>query len=179
MKFAKAFLIALVLAAVAGFISAHTNLYIPGFLHDAVEQYAKNKTTADSYPVAVHLLLLFSALPQLLATFGLSTTLLYKAQEKLTLWVLRIGGGLLGVVGGMIASFLIRGIYSEVNLGIALIVFIATYIIAPIFIAYSLRYLDPTDPDPKREQIGKVVVRIATGLMCTLSVIGIIRIITS
>lgn len=174
MKYAKSFFLAFLLAAVAGYIShAALGASLPNLVQTGIEKYTQSKTAAKSFPISIYLLLMASALTELLISFKVSPKLLQLARDKELGRVLKIGGALIGVIAGMTAAFYQAGNSTHVKLGLGLILMAATFLIAPILIATSMRLLTEDDPSPGRAKVLRWTIRTCCSAIVLIAIYGI------
>ncbi|WP_198531294.1 hypothetical protein [Thauera phenolivorans] len=175
MKYARTFLLAFLLAAIAGYLShAALGTSLPNLIQVGIEKYTQSKTAAKSFPISIYLLLMASALTQLLISFKVSPRLMQIATEKALGRVLKVGGAFIGVIAGMTAAFYQAGNSTEVQAGVGLILMVATFMIAPILIAMSLRLLSEDDPNPGRAKVLRWTIRICCAGIMLIAAYGIV-----
>lgn len=179
MKYAKSFFLAFLLAAVTGYLSyAALGSSLPNLVQTGIEKYTQSKTAAKSFPISIYLLLMASALTELLVSFKVSAKLIELARDKALGRVLKVGGALIGVIAGMTTAFYQAGNSTDVKVGLGLILMVATFLIEPILIATSLRLLTENDASPGRANLLRWTIRICCSAILLIATYGIVDEIT-
>lgn len=174
MRYAKSFFLAFLLAAVAGYLShAALGTSLPNLVQSGIEKYTQSKTAAKSFPLSIYLLLMVSALTELLISFKVSPKLMQLARDKAIGRVLKIGGALVGVIAGMTTAFYQAGNSTDVRVGLGLILMAATFLIAPILIATSLQLLTEDEPIPSRAKVLRWTIRACCSVIVLIAIYGI------
>lgn len=175
MKYVKSFLLAFFLAAIAGYLS-HAALggSLPNIVQTGVEKYTDSRIAAKSFPISIYLLLMAAALAELFISFRISTKFIQIIVDKALARLLKVGGALIGALAGMTVAFYQGGSSADVRVGFGLMLMVATFIVAPIFIAMSLRLLSEDDPDPGRAKILRWTIRLTCAAILVIAVYGVI-----
>lgn len=176
MKFARSFILSFLIAAIVGYLYTFTELKtLPHLMQEGVSKLFESKSSGKSYPIAVYCLLFLSALAEILISFKINAAFVTQLRDKSLQRVLKIGGGLVGVIAGMTISFYQQNNRTEVNNGLVLSLLVALYIVAPIFIAWSLRLLKKEETDTKGSHIIRWVMRFGCIAIAAIAIWGILK----
>lgn len=175
MKLLKTFLISFVSIALLTLFLDFNLLSFSELVTKWLSSFLAKKVSGDHYPVTVFVLLLISAVVELLLLFKINLKWLEKVRESAQKRLVNIGGALLGALTSLIGLAFVRGNIDETKLGINVALVVTLYIAAPLLMASVLYMLREPDPDPNRMLLIKRVAASTYIAIALISVWGIFK----